>query len=50
VRLSGIAIEGNLKAEDITQKAQQIGLIEQEMASNLDVGGDIELGNLTQEI
>jgi hypothetical protein len=50
VRLSGITVEGNLKAEDITQKAQQIGSIEQEMASNLDVGGDIELGNLTQEI
>ncbi len=50
VRLSGITVEGSLKAEDITQKAQQIGSIEQEMASNLDVGGDIELGNLTQEI
>lgn len=50
VRLSGIVVEGNLKAEDITQKAQQIGSIEQKMASNLDVGGDIELGNLTQEI
>jgi hypothetical protein len=36
VRLSGITVEGNLKAEDITQKAQQIGSIEQEMASNLD--------------
>jgi len=47
VRLSGIVVEGNLKGEDITQKASQIGSIEQEMASNLDVGRDIKLRNLT---
>jgi len=49
VMASGIEVAGDLKAEDMSQKASRGGSVEQEMLTNVKVQQNIRLGNLLQE-
>ena len=45
--LKNIKVQGNLKAEDISQESSYAGT--QEVLTDVEVGGDINLGNLIQK-
>ena len=45
--LKGIRVKGSLKAQDISQESSRSGT--QEILTDVEVGGDIDLGNLTQK-
>jgi len=46
--LKGIRVKGSLKAQDISQESSRSGT--QEILTDVEVGGDIDLGNLTQKM
>lgn len=46
---NGILLRGNFKAGDMTQKSKPGSSIDQEMLTDMKAGGDITVGNLTQE-
>lgn len=45
--LKNIKVQGSLKAGDISQESSRFGT--QEILTDVEVGGDIDLGNLTQK-
>jgi len=45
--LKGNRVKGSLKAKDISQESSRSGT--QEILTDVEVGGDIDLGNLTQK-
>ncbi|MDX2255823.1 MAG: hypothetical protein NW214_09930 [Pseudanabaenaceae cyanobacterium bins.39] len=45
--LKNIKVQGSLKAGDISQDSSRFGT--QEILTDVEVGGDIDLGNLTQK-
>lgn len=49
VMLKGNEISGNVKAKDIDQEATRSGSVEQEILTQSKIGGDLDVGDLSQK-